>query len=121
MRVRYDWTEVQRFYDQGHDRDECTAKFGFSLIAWYKAIRRGVLRAELQRQKTIDWPAVQQFYDQGHSYRQRQARFGFAAASWTKAVRRGAIRSRKQGWPIERVLQQAKCRLTVKRRLLQAG
>ena len=51
MRVRYDWAEVQRFYDEGHGRDECAAHFGFSLIAWYKAIARGKLRAQLQRQK----------------------------------------------------------------------
>lgn len=121
MRVRYDWNEVQRYYDEGNGRDECAAKFGFSLIAWYKAIRRGKLRAELQRQKTIDWAAVQQYYDEGHTYRQCRARFVFATASWTKAVRRGDLRSRPNRWPLEKVLVKAKCRNTVKRRLLEAG
>ncbi len=39
-------------------------------MAWYKAIRRGVLRAHLERQKLIDWAAVQRYYDEGHSYRE---------------------------------------------------
>jgi hypothetical protein len=81
MRVRYDWAEVQRFYDAGHGRDECAAEFGFSPIAWYKAIARGQLRAELQRQKTIDWDAVQRYYDEGHTYRQCRRRFVFASLS----------------------------------------
>ena len=121
MRVRYDWAEVQRFYDEGHGRDECAAKFGFSLIAWYKAIARGKLRAELQRQKTIDWDAVQRYYDEGHTYRECRRRFVFASLSWTKAVRRGVLKARPQRWPLEKVLEEAKCRNTVKRHLLQAG
>ncbi len=121
MRVRYDWSEVQRYYDEGHGRDECVDRFGFSLLAWYKAIKRGKLRALLQRQKTVDWEAVQRFYDEGHTYRQCRERFVFAAASWAKAVRRGAVKSRPPLWPLEKVLREAKCRNTVKRRLLQAG
>ncbi len=26
MRVRYDWNEVQRYYDEGHGRDDCMAE-----------------------------------------------------------------------------------------------
>jgi len=58
MRVRYDWGEVQRFYDAGHGRDECAAEFGFQLTAWYKAIRRGKLLAFTERQKPVDWIAA---------------------------------------------------------------
>lgn len=121
MRVRYDWNDVQRYYDEGHGRDECIEKFGFSMIAWYKAIRRGKLRAELQRQKTVDWAAVQQFYDEGHTFRECKFRFQFAAASWTKAVRRGDLKTRSLRWPLEKVLSEAKCRNTVKRHLIGAG
>jgi len=121
MRVRYDWSAVQKYYDEGNDRDACVARFGFSLIAWYKAIRRGKLRAEPQRQKTVDWAAVQQYYDEGHTYRQCKAHFVFATASWAKAVRRGDLRSRPNRWPLEKVLRSAKCRNTVKKYLLQAG
>lgn len=121
MRVRYNWAEVQRYYDQGHGRDECVEKFGFSLIAWYKAIRRGRLHAYLERQKSVDWPAVQRYYDEGHTYRECRIRFGFAAVSWAKAVRRGALTSRPLRWPLEKVLKEARCRNTVKRHLLEAG
>ena len=112
---------MQRYYDEGHGRDECQTRFGFSLIAWYKAIRRGKLRAALQRQKTIDWCTVQQYYDEGHTFRECRLRFVFAAESWAKAVRRGALKTRPIRWPLEKVLGEAKCRNTVKRHLLEAG
>jgi hypothetical protein len=121
MRVRYDWEAVQRFYDAGHGRDECVAEFGFSLIAWYQAIRRGRLQAHLERQKPIDWAAVQRYYDEGHSFRQCKDRFGFAAASWSKAIRRGAPVSRPRGRPLELILKNSRSRCTIKRRLLMAG
>ena len=121
MRIRYDWSEVQRYYDDGHGRDECAARFGFSLIAWYRAIRHGKMRAKLQRQKTIDWDAVQRYYDEGHTYRECKEHFIFAAASWAKAIRRGDLQSRPNRWPLEKVLARAKCRNTVKRHLLEAG
>jgi hypothetical protein len=121
MRVRYDWDEVQRYYDEGNGRDACMERFGFSTIAWYKAIRRGKLRAKLERQKIVDWPAVQHFYDEGHTFRECRARFVFASASWAKAVRRGDLTTRPLRWPLEKVLDQAKCRNTVKRHLLDAG
>lgn len=121
MRVRYDWDAVQRYYDEGHDRDACVSKFGFSLVAWYKAIHRGKLRAKLERQKTIDWGAVQRYYDEGHTFRECRLRFAFAAESWAKAVRRGALTTRPLRWPLDKVLGEAKCRNTVKRHLLEAG
>jgi HNH endonuclease len=121
MRVRYDWDAVQRFYDAGHGRDECVAEFGFSLIAWYKAIRRGRLHAHLERQIPVDWPAVQRFYDEGHNFRECKDRFGFAAASWSKAIRRGALVSRPRQRPLELILKKSRSRCTIKRRLLMAG
>jgi 5-methylcytosine-specific restriction endonuclease McrA len=121
MRVRYDWSEVQRYYDAGHGRDECRAEFGFSLLAWYKAIKHGKLRALLQRQKTVDWAAVQRFYDEGHTFRECRAHFVFASLSWTKAVRRGALKTRPRKVPLETILQKSRTRSTIKRRLLSAG
>ena len=121
MRVRYDWNEVQRYYDEGHDRDACAAKFGFSLIAWYRAIHHGNLKAALQRQRTIDWAAVQRFYDEGHSYRECKERFAFAPASWTKAIRRGDLVPRPRQPALEVILQKSRSRCTIKRRLLMAG
>ena len=121
MRARYDWDAVQRYVDEGHGRDECMERFGFTLMAWYKAIRRGKLHAQLERQKTVDWRAVQQFYDEGHTFRECKFRFQFAAASWTKAVGRGDLKPRSLRWPLEKVLTEAKSRNTVKRHLIEAG
>ena len=116
---RFDWSEIQAYYDAGNDRDACVAHFGFKLDAWYKAIRQGRLRASLQPR--YDWSAIQAFYDEGHSYRECKLRFGFKPATWTKAVRAGRLVPRPQRWPIEQVLARAKSRITVKRRLLEAG
>jgi hypothetical protein len=41
---RYDWEEIQRFYDAGHSMRECMREFGFSTQAWYQAVERGVVR-----------------------------------------------------------------------------
>ncbi|HZO94820.1 MAG TPA: HNH endonuclease signature motif containing protein [Candidatus Baltobacteraceae bacterium] len=111
---------MQRFHDRGHGRDACVEQFGFTIGAWYKAIRFRRLRAPLQR-PSVDWAAVQVYYDGGHTYRECRARFGFAAASWTKAVRRGALRARRNRWPLMKVLGQAKNRRTVKQHLFAAG
>lgn len=40
---RYDWSEVQRFYDEGHTVRECIAHFGFSSYSWHAAKERGAL------------------------------------------------------------------------------
>ena len=120
MRKTCDWNAIQRYYDSGHDRDACMQRFGFKLDAWYKAIRRGVLRAKLER-RTIDWAAVQRFYNEGNSYRDCRIRFGFAAESWRKAIKRGDLKARSNRWPLERILAESKSRSSIKRRLLEAG
>jgi hypothetical protein len=38
---RYDWSTVQRFYDEGHSISECVAEFGFSRATFNEARRRG--------------------------------------------------------------------------------
>ena len=40
---RYDWAEIQRFYDEGHTPAECQARFGCSKASWNDARRRGRL------------------------------------------------------------------------------
>src|SRR4051794_21205670 len=40
---RYDWTEVQRYYEAGHSVSECQAHFGFAKGAWADAVKRGVV------------------------------------------------------------------------------
>lgn len=43
FRRRYDWREVQRFYDAGNTITDCQQRFGFSRETWHSARRRGVL------------------------------------------------------------------------------
>jgi DNA-binding transcriptional ArsR family regulator len=38
---RYDWAEVQRFYDAGHSISECQEKFGMARRTFEKAVLRG--------------------------------------------------------------------------------
>jgi hypothetical protein len=43
-RRRYDWAEVQAYYDQGHTHRETAVHFGFCSAAWYKAMQRGEIK-----------------------------------------------------------------------------
>jgi DNA-binding CsgD family transcriptional regulator len=38
---RYDWAEIQRFYDEGHSITECQIAFGFARETWNSARNRG--------------------------------------------------------------------------------
>ena len=40
---RYDWEEIQRYYDAGHSCRECADRFGFNLACWHKAVKRGAI------------------------------------------------------------------------------
>lgn len=46
---RYNWTEVQQYYDEGHTFAECRERFGFSSGSWTDAVRRGCLRAKARQ------------------------------------------------------------------------
>jgi 5-methylcytosine-specific restriction endonuclease McrA len=41
---RYDWAEVQRYYDLGHTISECQARFGFARATFVDAAKRGDLK-----------------------------------------------------------------------------
>jgi 5-methylcytosine-specific restriction endonuclease McrA len=43
-RRKYDWTEVQGYYDDGHSYRRSKAKFGFCAASWTNAVRRGDLK-----------------------------------------------------------------------------
>lgn len=115
-----DWSEIQRYHDAGHNRDACMARFGFRIAAWYRAIGRGVLLTRLQR-FGIDWRPIQQYYDAGHTLRECLLQFRFSRGSWHKAVKRGDVKPRTLKWPLERILAESKSRVSIKRRLLEAG
>jgi Bacterial regulatory proteins, luxR family/HNH endonuclease len=40
---RYDWAEVQRYYDLGHTISECERRFGFARATFMDAVKRGDL------------------------------------------------------------------------------
>jgi 5-methylcytosine-specific restriction endonuclease McrA len=44
-RRRYDWAEVQAYYDLGHSYRQCQMEFGFCAAAWEKARQRGEIRS----------------------------------------------------------------------------
>ncbi len=43
-RRRYNWAEIQAYYDAGHTLVECMARFNFCRAAWHKARQRGEIR-----------------------------------------------------------------------------
>ena len=46
---RYDWAEVQRYYDEGNSVRACAERFGFSRQTWHAATKRGAVVARPQR------------------------------------------------------------------------
>jgi transposase-like protein len=40
---RYDWREIQRYYNEGHSIRQCARHFGFALESWHRAVRCGLL------------------------------------------------------------------------------
>src|ERR1700738_4082004 len=44
-RRKYNWSEVQRYYDEGHSYRQCRAKFGFNSMSWFKARARGEIKS----------------------------------------------------------------------------
>lgn len=119
-RKLYDWAAIQRYHDAGNNRDACMAHFGFKIATWYKAIGQGRLRSMVQR-FVVDWVAVRQYYDTGHTYSECRAKFGFSSASWSKAVRLGLVSTRSHRFTLERILAESNSRVSIKRRLLEAG
>lgn len=42
---RYDWEQIQRYYDEGHSVRECIRAYGFSSASWSDAVKRGAIVA----------------------------------------------------------------------------
>jgi 5-methylcytosine-specific restriction endonuclease McrA len=40
---RYEWAEIQRYYDAGHSVRECSRHFGFSTKTFHDAMKRGAI------------------------------------------------------------------------------
>lgn len=45
---RYDWAEIQRYYDDGHSITMCQKRFGFARQTWNDARKRGDVLARPQ-------------------------------------------------------------------------
>lgn len=43
-RRRYDWSEIQKYYDQGYSMNRCVETFGISKGALHKAVKRGAFK-----------------------------------------------------------------------------
>jgi transposase len=46
---RYDWAEVQRYYDEGHSITQCQRRFGFARKTFADAVKRGAVKSRPQR------------------------------------------------------------------------
>jgi hypothetical protein len=40
---RYDWEQIQRYYDEGHSGRDCMNAFGFCPATWTNAVKRGAI------------------------------------------------------------------------------
>lgn len=124
MRKLHDWSEIQRYYDNGHSGAECRARFDISYGAWAVSVQRGKMRlapARADDRRRYDWLAVQAYYNEGYSFRQCEAKFGFSHGAWHKAVKRGEIKPRPLGRPLQDIVRNGKARTNIKRRLIKAG
>jgi DNA-binding transcriptional ArsR family regulator len=45
---RYDWAQIQAYYDSGHSISDCQQRFGFARRAWANAAKRGEVVARPQ-------------------------------------------------------------------------
>lgn len=52
IQTKYNWKEIQAYYDDGHTYRECMKKFGFCDQTWAKAKKRGDFKS--RNQKTPD-------------------------------------------------------------------
>jgi 5-methylcytosine-specific restriction endonuclease McrA len=134
---RYDWNEVQLYYDKGHTVGDCMTRFGFTFVAWRSAVLSGRIKTASPELSTsferYDWSVVQAFYDEGHGPKECIDRFGFAKATWYRATATGRIKrdvSRKKGAksttyliPFDDLLiaDRKTSRSHIKRRLLNEG
>lgn len=53
-RKRYNWIEIQAYYDEGHSTRDCMNHFGFTAAAWEKARKRGEIQARRNQGMPID-------------------------------------------------------------------
>jgi hypothetical protein len=94
MRRRYDWVQIQAYYDQGHTIRECQAKFGFANGAWDSAVGRGEIRPRSHtepalRHETRD--AVRRLLEAGMSQAEAAFKLGLSKGTVCYHARRIGI------------------------------
>ncbi|MET0207313.1 MAG: hypothetical protein ABW228_09070 [Thermoleophilaceae bacterium] len=94
MRRKYDWEEIQRYYDEGYSLQECRAKFGFANGAWDAAVGRGeiVPRSEKQpRFRHATREAVRKLLESGMSQTEAAFKLGLSKGTVCYHVRQLGI------------------------------
>lgn len=67
---RYDWDEVQRYYDEGHTIAECAERFGFPKSTWHDAANRGAITPR-PRKRPLDEILVANVYRNRYHLKRR--------------------------------------------------
>ena len=88
---RFDWAEIQAYYDAGHNLLECKERFGFSNGAWDGAVKRGeiVPRPRMSGRRTHDTRnAVRALLEQGVTRAEIATRLGVSRPTITYHAKR---------------------------------
>lgn len=62
---RYNWDEIQRYYDAGHSMTECQRHFGFARKTCMDAVARGAVRSRPQRLPAVTYLTFDQVQHRG--------------------------------------------------------
>jgi hypothetical protein len=62
---RYDWDEVQRYYDEGHSITDCQRHFGFARKTFMDAAARGAVKSRPQRLPAATYLTMDQVQHRG--------------------------------------------------------
>ena len=63
---RYDWVEVQRYYDAGHSISDCMEHFGFARKTFWDAVQRGAVKTRPQATPIDDLLVAGRIRNRGH-------------------------------------------------------
>lgn len=104
----YDWLEIQKYHDAGHNRGEIKQKFGCAYNTIKKAENSGLFKenplvvAKYKSQpKKWDWDLIQSNYDNGLSTRKLTEKFGISTCTIMKAANRGNLKLRNRSQAIK--------------------
>jgi hypothetical protein len=92
-----DWNSVQAFYDSGHTRDECMARFGFSQRSWQAAVLKGMVVPRAPGTQVGPGSTrfkVKRGLEQGKSYKQLAKELGVSKSTV-------AFHARRLGRPVD--------------------